>query len=266
MPRCAHLYCASDNGCVVFPKSTQDIQRWMTLTERDSEREFYLYQARLKPGAEDELLAWASRQKVCWRHFPKHVVLQLIAANYTGGRKEPPVSKSGDFAPTLTFREWVFDSRPDLGDGLPEGSECFKRVPLHLNTLDDEKKTKILDSSSSRAAEAAAPSADKLRAAAHTAFVQGTAEHLIAKNSELQAKIKVVETKLGTAVASQAAIKRKLEKSLESQTSKQQAELLDLAHQAIVAKRLRETSEERQEELRALIKRKIGKKVLQVKH
>ena len=79
------------------------------------------------------------RQKVCWRHFPKHVVLQLIAANYTGGRKEPPVSKSGDFAPTLTFREWVFDSRPDLGDGLPEGSECFKRVPLRLNKLGDEK-------------------------------------------------------------------------------------------------------------------------------
>jgi hypothetical protein len=41
------------------------------------------------------------------RHFPKHVVLQLIAANYTGGRKEPLVSKSGDFAPTITFREWV---------------------------------------------------------------------------------------------------------------------------------------------------------------
>ncbi len=42
--------------------------------------------------------------------LPKNVVLQLIAANYTGGRKAPPVSKSGDFAPTLTFREWVFDS------------------------------------------------------------------------------------------------------------------------------------------------------------
>ena len=139
MPRCAHLYCTSDNACVVFPKSIQDIQRWMTLIERDSEPEFYLNQAHLKPGAEGALGEWASRQRVCWRHIPKHVVSQLIAANYTGGRKEPPVSKSGDFAPTFTFREWVFDSRPDLGDGLPEGSECFKRVPLQLNKLGDEK-------------------------------------------------------------------------------------------------------------------------------
>ena len=230
----------------------------MTLTERDSDPRFYLQQAQPKPGAEGELLAWASKQRVCWRHFPKNVVSQLIAADYTGGRKEPPVSKSGDFAPTLTFREWAFDSRPELGDGLPEGAECFKRVPLRLNTLGHEKKNHILDSSSSRAAEAAAPSADKLRAAAHT-FVQGTAEQLIAKNSELQAKIKVVETNLDTAVASQAATKRKLEKALEFQSANKQAELLDLAHEAIVAKRLRETSEERQEELRALIKRKIGK-------
>ena len=143
MPRCVHLYCASGNAFVTFPKSTQDIQRWMTLTERDSDPRFYLKQAQLKPGAEDELLVWASKQRVCWRHFPIDVVSRFIKADYTGGRKEPPVSKSGDFAPTLTFREWAFDSRPDLGDGFPEGSECFKRVPLKLNTLGDEKKKKF---------------------------------------------------------------------------------------------------------------------------
>jgi hypothetical protein len=43
-----------------FRKSTQDIQRWMTLTERDSEPEFYLDQAHLKPGAEGALGEWAS--------------------------------------------------------------------------------------------------------------------------------------------------------------------------------------------------------------
>ncbi len=53
---------------------------------------------------------------------------------------------------------------------------------------------------------------------------------------------------------------RKLEEALEFQTANKQAELLDLAHEAIAAKRLRETSEERQEELRSLLKRKIGKK------
>jgi hypothetical protein len=90
--------------------------------------------------------------------------------------------------------------------------------------------------------------------------VQGTAEHVIKQNSGLRAKIKEGEAKLEAALASQAATKRKLEKSLEFQTSKQQAELLDLAHEAILAKRSRETAEERQEELRALIKRKIGKK------
>jgi hypothetical protein len=73
------------------------------------------------------------------------VVLQLIAANYSGGRKEPLVSKSGNFAPTLTFREWVCRllSGPDSqwdGAGLPEGAqECFKRVPTRLNKLGDEK-------------------------------------------------------------------------------------------------------------------------------
>ena len=90
------------------------------------------------------------------------------------------MSKSGDFAPTLTFREWAFDSRPDLGDGLI----AFKSVPLQLNKLGEEKKSDILASSSSRAAEASAPSADQLRAEAHT-FVQRTAEQLIAENSDL---------------------------------------------------------------------------------
>jgi hypothetical protein len=56
MPRCVHLYCASGNAFVTFPKSTQDIQRWMTLTERDSDPMFYLKQAQLKPGVEEELL------------------------------------------------------------------------------------------------------------------------------------------------------------------------------------------------------------------
>ena len=110
MPLCAHLYCACENAFVTFPKSTQDIQHWMTFIERDSESEFYVYQAHLKPGAEGAQAVWVSRQRLCWRHFPKHVVSQLIAAKYSGGRKEPPVSKSGDFAPTLIFREWAFDS------------------------------------------------------------------------------------------------------------------------------------------------------------
>ena len=87
--------------------------------------------------------------------------------------------------------------------------------------------------------------------------MQGTAEHLIAENSELRAKIKVLATNLDTAVASQAVTKRKLEESLEFQTSKQQAEL---AHQAILAKRLRETAEEREEDLRELLQEKMDKK------
>ena len=108
------------------------------------------------------------------------------------------------------------------------------------------------------AAEAAA-SADELRAEAHT-FVQGTAEQVIKQNSELRNKIKEGEEKLEAALTSQGATKRKLEKALEFQTSKQQAELLDLAHEAILAKRLRETADERQEELQSLLKQKIMKK------
>jgi hypothetical protein len=52
----------------------------------------------------------------------------------------------------------------------------------------------------------------------------------------------------------------KARKSLEFQTSKHQAELLDFAHEAIARRLSGETSEERQGELRALLKRKIGKK------
>ena len=138
MPRCAHLYCACENACVTFPKSTQNIQRWMTVIERDSEAEFYVYQAHLKPGAEGALGVWASRQRLCWRHFPKHVVSQLIAAKYSGGRKEPPVSKSGDFAPTLVFRSGHL-TLVRTWETLPEVSDCFKNVPLQLNKLGEEK-------------------------------------------------------------------------------------------------------------------------------
>jgi len=77
---------------------------------------------------------------------------------------------------------------------LPEVSDCFKNVPLQLNKLGEEKKSHILASSYSRAAEAAAPNADQLRAEAHT-FVQRTAEQLIAENSELRAKLKLEERK-----------------------------------------------------------------------
>jgi hypothetical protein len=86
----------------------------------------------------------------------------------------------------------------------PEGFACFKRVPLRLNKLGDDKKSHILASSVSRpaeAAEAAASSADQLRAEAHT-FVQGTAEHVIKQNSGLRAKIKEGEAKLEVALAS----------------------------------------------------------------
>ena len=121
-----------------------------------------------------------------------------------------------------------------------------------------KKKSHILASSVSRAAEATA-SADELRAEAHT-FVQGTAEQVIKQNSELRNKVKEGEEKLEAALASQGATKRKLEEALELQTAKKQAALLDLAHEAILARRVRETSEERQEELRSLLKRKIGKK------
>ncbi len=148
------------------------------------------------------------------------------------------MSKSGDFAPILTFREWAFDSRPDMGDAVSPRvlNSVFQTRSSAAEHSKMKKEYFFFDLSSSRAAEAAASSADKLRAAAHT-LVQGTAEQLIAKNSELRAKLKAVDTNLDTAVASQAAIKRKLEKALEFQTSKQ-AELLDVAHEAILAKRL----------------------------
>jgi hypothetical protein len=77
----------------------------------------------------------------------------------------------------LRFVSGYLTPRPDLGDGHPEGSEYFKRVPLRLNKLGDEKKSHILASS------------DELRAEAHT-FVQGTAEQVIKQNSELRNKVK----------------------------------------------------------------------------